>query len=441
MYQNYLNSFANFFISKLSKSKKLPGLYFFLKFFSISKTSLTSSKESTLRSKNRLLFNVIFLPYFFLKKVSNLFSKIIDWLYILLVMLIKTLNFNHYKKIKKLLKNNYSQIPTFKSWKLLSGFSKNNSSLLLDGLFYNNELVGYHSVISKNIIFKRKKFKVLISSNWNVSKKFRSNSMSLINKYFKLKADFYLTTTANRKTAKFWRTYGALEVNNISCKSTLFKITNYGNLLRHFFKKKKINFIPKLFINIIALFLKVIFFYKEIVFNKKIISFKKIKKNSAELETFNKKFESSVNYPLEQRSSYMLCKHIDILEKNKKKSYTYQILKNEIMIGYIVLIGERHQGYKRLFLGDFKIVNKYNFCIKDVFSFATTIAKQNNYSFIYFKNLHPNILRYINKRNFFITYNDFNPYLIKIGSKKAKKLKFFFKNSWGTSYLDGDCLI
>ena len=91
------------------------------------------------------------------------------------------------------------------------------------------------------------------------------------------------------------------------------------------------------------------------------------------------------------------------------------------MIGYIVLIGERYQGYKRLFLGDFKIVNKYNFCIKDVFSFATTIAKQNNYSFIYFKNLHPNILRYINKRNFFITYNDLNPYLIKIGSKKYGK--------------------
>ena len=356
-------------------------------------------------------------------------------------MLIKTLNFKHYKKIKKLLKNNYSQIPTFKSWKLLSSFSKNNSGLLLDGLFYNNELVGYHSVISKNIILKKKKFKVLISSNWNVSKKFRSNSMSLINKYFKLKADFYLTTTANRKTAQFWRTYGASEINNISCKSTLFRITNYSNLLKHFFEKKKINFIPKLFINLIALFLKVIFFYKETAFNKRIISFKKIKKNSVKLEIFNKEFESSVNYPLEQRSGYMLCKHIDILEKNKKKSYTYQILKNQIMIGYIVLIGEHYQGYKRLFLGDFKIVNKYNFCIKDVFSFATTIAKQNNYSFIYFKNLHPNILRYINKRNFFITYNDFNPYLIKIGSKKAKKLKFYFKNSWGTSYLDGDCLI
>ena len=51
------------------------------------------------------------------------------------------------------------------------------------------------------------------------------------------------------------------------------------------------------------------------------------------------------------------------------------------------------------------------------------------------------ILKAINTKNFFISKYNFNPYKIKIGSKRASVLKKYLKNDWGTSYLDGDCLL
>ena len=111
------------------------------------------------------------------------------------------------------------------------------------------------------------------------------------------------------------------------------------------------------------------------------------------------------------------------------------------MIGYIVLVGENYNGLKRLFIGELKIKNNYKSYINHIISFATNIARINKYSLIYFKNIQPNIFKYLNLRKFFVTQQTFNPYLIKIGSKKAKKLEPFFKNNWGTTYFDGDCLL
>ena len=356
-------------------------------------------------------------------------------------MLIKKLNFRNYKEIRNLLIKNDSSLPTFKSWKLLDKISKLNSSFSLDGLFYKKNLVGYHSIIEKKIIFNKKKFKVLISSNWSVSKKFRNNSMTLYNKYLRIKSDFYLTTTANNKTAQIWKSIGAFEINNISSKTSLFRITDYAELLKYYLNKRKLNFVPNFLINLFSIILKVIFLTKDKNFNDGNFIFKKIKENSKELEKFNKKFENNAPYPVEQRSNYVLSRYIEILKFNNKRSFVYQILKNDKMIGYVVLVGENHNGLKRLFLGDFKIAGKYEIYINDILSFATHIAKINKYTFIYFRNFRPSILKKINLKNFFSIKYDFNAYLIKIGSYKAKKLKKFFQKNWGTSYFDGDCLL
>ena len=126
-------------------------------------------------------------------------------------------------------------------------------------MFKKNKLVGYHSAILKYIFFKKKKYKVLVSSNWNVSKFHRKASILLINNFFKKKSDLHITTTSNEKAARLWNLFGATEVNPDSCKIVLFQITNYLNFVTNYLKKKKITYIPKFIIKILAFLLSFLF--------------------------------------------------------------------------------------------------------------------------------------------------------------------------------------
>ena len=356
-------------------------------------------------------------------------------------MLIKKLNFTHYKLINKFLRTNKSSLPRYESWKFFDNISQKNSSLILDGMFKNNKLVGYHSIITKYLFFKKKKYKILVSSNLNVSKKLSINSIFLINKYFKQKSDIYLTTTSNEKAFKIWKLIGSNEVNLISSKVTLYQITNYFNYINNYLKKKKIKFIPKFSIKYLAFFLELFFNKKNFIPNKKIIKFKKLDKYSKNLEDYNKNFEINCNYPIEQRSSFILSKYIKTLELNKKKVYIYQILNNNKMIGYLVLIIENYHGIKRMFIGELKIDEKYEKDINEILLFANRLAKESGCTYIYYRYIKPSILKVINKKNFFISKYNFSSYNIRIGSKKALVLKKYLKNNWGMSYLDGDCLL
>ena len=357
-------------------------------------------------------------------------------------MLIKKLNFTHYKLINKFLKANNSSLPNSESWKFFNNISKKNLSLFLDGLFINNKLVGYHSTIVKYLVFKKRKYKVLVSSNLNVSKKYRKSSIFLINKYFKQKSDIYITTTSNEKSSTIWKLFGSSDVNSISCKIALYQITNYFNYISGYLIKKKIKFIPKFLIKFLAYFLDLFFDRKKSIKNKDNIKFKIIDKYSKNLENYNKIFEFNCNYPIEKRSNFALSRYIKILELNKKKVYIYQILNNNNkMIGYLVLIIENYNGSKRIFLGELKIDKKYQKDINQILLFSNRVAIDNGCTYIYYRNIKPSILKAINTKNFFISKYDFNPYKIKIGSKRASVLKKYLKNDWGTSYLDGDCLL
>ena len=151
--------------------------------------------------------------------------------------------------------------------------------------------------------------------------------------------------------------------------------------------------------------------------------------------------EINCNYPIEQRSSFILSKYIKTLELNKKKVYIYQILNNNKMIGYLVLIIENYHGIKRMFIGELKIDEKYEKDINEILFFANRLAKESGCTYIYYRYIKPSILKVINKKNFFISKYNFSSYNIRIGSKKALALKKYLKNNWGMSYLDGDCLL
>ena len=285
-------------------------------------------------------------------------------------MLIKKLNFKDYKIIKKLIKKNYSKLPTLDSLKLLDKISKKKSCFNFYGLYFKSKLVGYHSIIEKNIIYKRKKFKILISSNWNVSRKFRNYSLFLLNKYFNTKCDFHCTTTANENVSRIWKSLGALEINNLSNRVTIFKITNYQKIINYFLKKRKITIFPCFLIFLFSKIIELIFYKKNLLIEDNFFQYKKIKLYSRDLEKFNKIYEKKSPYPLEQRSNFILPKYIEVLKTNKKEFFIYKILLKNKMIGYIVLVGENYNGLKRMFLGELKILNNYKSLVIHVVSFA-----------------------------------------------------------------------
>ena len=356
-------------------------------------------------------------------------------------MKIKKLNYKHYQNIKTLTKKNNSRVVTLRSFKILNNLAKKKSTIILHGLYDKSKLVGFHITIRKIITYRKKLFNVLVSSNWNVLKNYRNHSFALINKYFYLKSDLYLTTTANINVAKMWKFFGAKEINNETCKINLFKIVNYTNLVDCFLKKR-INYSKKFISNFIGSVLNFFFSYKNLfIKNKNQLIFKKITKNSAKLEVFNKNFEKTNKFPIEMRSGGSLIKYLNVLELNQKKTYIYKMLKNKKMIGYIVLVGENYNGYSRMFLGELRINEQFKYFINEILINACNIAKEKKYSIIYFKHIQPRIFKLINKSYFSIIKYNFNSYLIKIGSKKAKKLENFFINSWSSTYLDGDCLL
>ena len=74
---------------------------------------------------------------------------------------------------------------------------------------------------------------------------------------------------------------------------------------------------------------------------------------------------------------------------NKKEVFVHQILKNKEIIGYIVLVTEKYNGIKRMFLGDFKIDKKFEKQINQILYFAKNEAKNNNCTYIYFRFIKP----------------------------------------------------
>ena len=149
-------------------------------------------------------------------------------------MLIKKLYYKDYSKIKKLVNRNKLKIPRYSNWKKLWDNKKIDIG---EGIFKKKKLVGYHSYFKKKLKIKNKFFNILISSSWVVDKRYRRNSIILLNRYFNKKTDFFLTTTANYNVASIWKSFGAIEINNISCKKILFKILNTEKFIEIVLKK------------------------------------------------------------------------------------------------------------------------------------------------------------------------------------------------------------
>ncbi len=353
-------------------------------------------------------------------------------------MFIKKLNFNNYKEIRRLILRNGSKIPKYRFWKKLWN---ENEKKVGEGIFNDKNLVGYHSFFKKKIRFKKKIYNILVSSNWNVDKKYRNSSIVLLNRFFRENCDFYITTTANKVVANIWKSYGAIEINSLGCKRVVFKILNIKKFVKAFFIKKKFK-LPILFVYIASLFLKIyLFIFKNNKINKT-LNYHTTSFNLNKINYFNKHFENISNSPHEVRNDTNFINYLKAISYNKK---IYMIIFKEknLMIGYAILISEKlsNTNIKRMYLGQIRLLNKKYKYINEIFDYLSIYSKNKDCALIEFRNLNKDILKKLKLNNFFIRFLENNPYLIKFNNKNKNYIKKFFKNNFNTSYLDGDCLL
>ena len=293
-------------------------------------------------------------------------------------MIIRKTNFNDYKKIKFIVKKNNNDIPPFNSWKNI--WSKNPNykikKPIADILLNNNQLCGYHSIIPKKLIYKSKRYKILVSSNWVVNKEYRKFSMQLLNKFFNMNADIYLTTTANREVANIWKTFGATTVMPALTNLVIYKILSPYNIINSFFKKKK-KYAPKFIIKLLSYFFKIYLHTKSHINEKSNIKLYNINIDDLYLEKFNKEFEKKIQGSIEKRSSNNLKWYLNLI-KYDKKIFIKQIKINNIPIGYVVIIGknEKKINLKRAFVAEIKIKNSYEKYINEILEIIFYLMKK-----------------------------------------------------------------
>lgn len=352
---------------------------------------------------------------------------------LIFLMLVKKINTKHYKKVKRLIQSNNSKIPSFNYWFRL--FNK-PFNISCDGFIEKGRLVGYHSYFQKIIIFKNKKYKALISSNWCVTREFRKESIKLLLKYFRKKADLFITTTANSNVANIWKLYGAREVNINFTNKVFFKILNYKKFFFFILKEKKY---LVTFIYPISFFFYYLFYFKRPK-KQNVIKIYRTKKFS-NISKFNQNYEKKKVSPCETRKNKYLKNYIKIIKHNKD-ILMYEIFYRNKMIGYCIVAVEKIKktNFCRAYLADIRVGNTYSKYINSILNAISFEINYKKVAFVEFKNLNPTLQKNLNEREFFFRKYNFIPYLIKF-NKTSKELVKFSENKWHTSYLDGDCLL
>ena len=354
-------------------------------------------------------------------------------------MIIKKLNFSFYREIKKLINRNGFEIPKYFFWIQL--WKNDNKKNIGDGLFFKRKLVGYHSYFEKSLVYKKKTYKILVSSNWNVDSKFRKYSIFLLDKFFRKKKTIFLTTTANFKVSEIWKSYGAKEINNFGTKIIYFNILNIIEFVDLFLKKKN-NFFLRITKPILIL---ILYFARKLKkHRKKNQSLNYYVKNliDKEIEYFNYNYEKNNKNPVEKRGNKEISKFLNVIKHNKK-IYVIKIYKKKKFIGYSILVKERIKKTMiyRMYLAEIRIKKNYHSFYDEIFGYFSKFSKVKKCSLIEYRNLNSKILNNINKNKYFVRKIKNSPYLSKISSDLNLNLNKFVKRNWETSFLDGDCLL
>ena len=354
-------------------------------------------------------------------------------------MIIKKLNFSFYKEIKKLINRNGFDIPNYFFWVKL--WKNNINKNIGDGLFFKRRLVGYHSYFEKSLVYKKKTYKILVSSNWNVDAKFRKYSIFLIDKFFKKKKTIFLTTTANFKVSEIWKSYDAKVINDIGTKLIYFSILDIFKFIDLFLKKKN-NFFLFILKPFLILILYLIVNLKKYRKKNKSLSYKVNNLVDKEIENFNYDYEKNNKYPTEKRGNKEISKFLSVIKHNKE-IYLIKIYKKKKFIGYSILTKEKIKktNIYRMHLAEIRIKKNYYVPYDEIFDYFSKFSKIKKCVLIEYRNLNLKILNTISKKKYFVRKIKNNPYLLKISPDLDLKLSEIIKKNWETSFLDGDCLL
>jgi hypothetical protein len=358
-------------------------------------------------------------------------------------MKIRKIIFKDYEKIKKLINRNNNFIPALSQWSSIWTKNTNFRQNKPDGevLCNRERIVGFHSTLYKKSVLKNKEYKISISSNWVVDKKYRKYSLLLLNRFFQKESDIYLTTTANSEVAKIWESFGASYIQPENTRKVYYKIFNSNKFISAYFKKKKFNYLIFLFTFVFAFFLKILNKPRFVVKNSNTIKIQSMTDQTSYLNTFNHTYEKNLKVPSEKRGGSSLFWNLNII-KNGKNIHLQKILYNRMQIGYLVIVGKKEKkiNLNRAYLAEIRIEKKYYKFINSILNEISIYAKKQKYDLLEFRNLNNHVYKKMNKDNFFLREYSHSPYLIRFNKKFSKKFINYYKKKFEISYLDGDCL-
>jgi hypothetical protein len=246
----------------------------------------------------------------------------------------------HLKNDIKILKEN-NWINFWKQNPLLKKFDNNYPIGWV--LTEKEKIVGYLGNIVKEYYHLNKLFIVACSHAWIVDKKYKLESLTLINIFFSQKnIDVFITTTPNKTAEKLFLRYGAKVIPLKNYNENLFLILNTEKFVDSFTKYKKL--LSNKILKLLILNLFKITMTNKINFWKKFIQKRKINLHY----TFDKSFEYFWNEYKNKNDKFIQSKspnwlnwHID----NLKDAWVISISENDKIKGYALCSQRNNETY------------------------------------------------------------------------------------------------
>ena len=356
---------------------------------------------------------------------------------------IRTVKFNDYNRIKKLQLNNNLNILEKKKWTNL--FKKNPLKKKDNGWIVENgkELVGYIGNIIREYKLNNKIIRTACIHAFVVKKKYRFLSVLLLRKFFLQKNILlFLNTTSNKETSRIWEKFNAKKIPLQSLNAINFIILDLKEVIRSYFKKKK------LYRNKILIFFTYFLFrilnFRKIELIKKTIFYediKFIKKIDSRFDIFFKKYSKNKKKIISNNKSIWL-KWIYQEKIDNNKGWIYAATKNSLIVGYACCIEKNNifTGLRRILITEIHAINNNRTVLKKLISNCIQHARNNNYYVIEsvgFDDKKNNLIKSFGsiKRNFdnFPFYYKSNNYKLNRNLNKSK--------TWDIGFGDGDNFI
>ena len=362
-------------------------------------------------------------------------------------MKLKKVSIKDYKKIKELFKRNDMDIISLERWLYLwkkNPFIKKNKNWSKGwALKEKNKIVGHFGSIPMKYFINTKPYISAVLCNWVVDKKYRSNSIVLLRKFFaQPKADFFLNTTPTDKAAVIMNAFKAKQVPIKNLNYSFFIILNLKNTLKYLFKER---FLP--FKEFIIKIVSCILFYglkKRINFWEKKFSDKNIercKKVDARFDYFWK------NAKQKNKKTLMFCRnknwlkwHLDYFLKNNR-AWIFINKKNNKINGYAICIeNKKKNSFKRAYLIDLISLDKKDEISTNLIGACIKEAKKRNCDIFEFRGFNKDKVAKMKLFKPFQKKLTLNPFYYKSNNYKLDKI-LDNKNYWSPSYIDGDIII